>query len=111
MVTPLAPPAGPKPSILIADDNAEMRDCLRQLLGQRYLVRLAANGADALTALRGDRPDLVLADIMMPEFDGYALLKAIRGDPALADLLCCCCPPAPARTRRSRGWTPARTTF
>jgi DNA-binding response OmpR family regulator len=49
-------------------------------------VRLTANGAEALAALREDRPDLVLADVMMPELDGYGLLRAIREDPALADL-------------------------
>ncbi len=63
-----------------------MRDYLRQLLGQRYEVRLTANGAEALAALRADRPDLVLADIMMPELDGYGLLAAVRSDPVLADL-------------------------
>jgi signal transduction histidine kinase len=84
--TPLAPTVGPKASILIADDNADIRDYLRQLLGQRYAVRLTANGAEALAALREDRPDLVLADIMMPKLDGYGLLRTVRGDPALADL-------------------------
>ena len=84
--TPLAPAVGPKASILIADDNADIRDYLRQLLGQRYAVRLTANGAEALAALRKDRPDLVLADIMMPELDGYGLLRTVRADPALADL-------------------------
>jgi signal transduction histidine kinase len=84
--TPLAPTIGPKASILVADDNADMRDYLRQLLGQRYVVRLAANGAEALAALREDRPDLVLSDIMMPELDGYDLLRTVRDDPALADL-------------------------
>ncbi len=82
----LAPAEGPKESILIADDNADMRDYLRQLLGQRYVVRLTVNGAEALAALREARPDLVLADIMMPELDGYGLLRAVRADPALADL-------------------------
>jgi signal transduction histidine kinase/DNA-binding response OmpR family regulator len=84
--TPLTPIVGPKASILVADDNADMRDYLRQLLGQRYVVRLAANGTEALAAIRVDRPDLVLADIMMPELDGYGLLRTVRGDPTLVDL-------------------------
>ncbi len=84
--TPLTPTVGPKASILVADDNADMRDYLRQLLGQRYVVRLAANGTEALAAIRVDRPDLVLADIMMPELDGYGLLRTVRGDPTLVDL-------------------------
>jgi DNA-binding response OmpR family regulator/nitrogen-specific signal transduction histidine kinase len=83
---PLPPVAGPKASLLIADDNADMRDYLLQLLGQRYDVRLASNGEEALAALRERRPDIVLADVMMPRLDGYGLLAAVRADPALADL-------------------------
>jgi signal transduction histidine kinase/DNA-binding response OmpR family regulator len=83
---PLPALAGAKASILIADDNADMREYLLQLLGQRYDVRMVANGAEALEALRERRPDILLADIMMPRLDGYGLLRAVRADPALADL-------------------------
>jgi PAS domain S-box-containing protein len=86
----LAPPAaaseGKRARLLIADDNADMRGYLRRLLDARYEVRTAADGEEALTAAREEPPDLLLSDIMMPRMDGYALLRAVRADPALADL-------------------------
>ena len=77
-----APPA----RILLADDNADMRGYLRRLLGARYEVEAVANGADALAAIRRNQPDLVLSDVMMPELDGFALLRALRADPATRTL-------------------------
>ncbi|HJU16406.1 MAG TPA: PAS domain-containing protein [Stellaceae bacterium] len=77
---------GERATVLIADDNADMRDYLRRLLGVRYRVRAAANGAEALAALRAELPDLLLSDVMMPRMDGYALLRAVRADPDLAGL-------------------------
>src|SRR5262249_40204986 len=73
-------------TVLVADDNADMRDYLRHLLSTRYEVRTAADGEEALAALRAKSADLLLSDIMMPRIDGYQLLQAVRGDPALADL-------------------------
>ncbi|HJU16384.1 MAG TPA: ATP-binding protein [Stellaceae bacterium] len=78
--------ANDRPTILLADDNADMRDYLRRLLGVRYHVRTAADGEKALAALRERRPDLLLSDVMMPRIDGYALVRELRADPALADL-------------------------
>jgi PAS domain S-box-containing protein len=76
-----APPL-PSPSrILLADDNADMRDYVRRLLGDRYEVTAVADGAAALAAARQDPPDLVLADVMMPEMDGFELLRSLRTDP------------------------------
>jgi PAS domain S-box-containing protein len=66
--------------ILIADDNADMRDYLSRILGGIYPVEAVADGRAALEAVRSDPPDLILADVMMPELDGFGLLAAIRGD-------------------------------
>jgi PAS domain S-box-containing protein len=78
---------GERARILLADDNADMRDYVRRLLSPRYDVRVVASGEEALTVLRaGPPPDLLLSDIMMPHMDGYALLRTVRSDPALADL-------------------------
>ncbi|HET9111944.1 MAG TPA: ATP-binding protein, partial [Ktedonobacterales bacterium] len=71
---------------VLADDNADMRDYLRRLLSGRYVVEAVDSGTQALAAIRRDRPDLVLSDIMMPELDGYGLLRALRGDPATVTL-------------------------
>ncbi len=73
--------AAPAAELLIADDNADLRAYLTRLLGTRYAVRTAVDGEDALAQL-GERPaDLVLADVMMPRMDGFALLAALRADP------------------------------
>ncbi len=72
--------------LLIADDNADMRDYLGRLLGERWAVDVVGNGEDALAAIRARRPDLVISDVMMPVLDGIGLLVAIRADPALREL-------------------------
>jgi PAS domain S-box-containing protein len=66
--------------ILVADDNADMRAYLRRLLGSRWLVEVVANGEEALAFLEHRRPDLVIADVMMPKMDGLTLLQVIRAD-------------------------------
>ena len=72
--------------VLVADDNADMRAYVRRLLGRHFEVETVADGEAALAALRERRPDLVLADVMMPGLDGFGLLGAIRTEPALAKL-------------------------
>ncbi|WP_116811393.1 ATP-binding protein [Steroidobacter cummioxidans] len=72
--------------LLLADDNADMRQYVSRLLSKHLHVEAVADGAAALAAIRGNRPDLVLTDVMMPELDGFGLLKAIREDPELRDL-------------------------
>ncbi len=69
--------------IVLADDNRDMREYLTRLLGDRYEVQPVADGRQALEAARRLRPALVLADVMMPQLDGYGLLRAVREDPAL----------------------------
>ncbi|MGH2410342.1 MAG: ATP-binding protein, partial [Chloroflexota bacterium] len=73
-------------SILVVDDNADMRDYLTRLLGRRYAVGTAANGVAALEAARDRAPDLVLSDVMMPGLDGFELLRALRADPNLREV-------------------------
>jgi PAS domain S-box-containing protein len=85
--TPLpAKPASARARILWADDNADMRDYISRLLSPRYDVETVPDGEEALAAVRAHRPDLVLSDVMMPRRDGFGLLRALRADPATADL-------------------------
>jgi signal transduction histidine kinase len=67
--------------VLLVDDNADMCDYLQRLLSQHWQVETAANGAIALSLIQQRPPDLVLSDVMMPELDGFQLLKALRDDP------------------------------
>jgi PAS domain S-box-containing protein len=76
-------PGGRRARIVLADDNADMREYLSRLLRERWDVEAVSNGAAALAALRGRPTDLVLADVMMPVMDGFELLRNIRGDTAL----------------------------
>lgn len=62
--------------ILIADDEAEIRDVLRLYLEKDgYEVAEASDGVEAMEKLRKEKPDLVILDIMMPGLDGYRLGK------------------------------------
>jgi len=72
--------------ILLADDNADMRNYLRRLLlAAGYRVEAVTDGALALAAARRSRPHLVLSDVMMPNLDGFGLLAELRKDPELRD--------------------------
>ena len=68
--------------IVLADDNADMRDYLVRLLRERWDVEAVSDGDAALAAVRRSPTDLVLADVMMPGLDGFGLLRALRDDPA-----------------------------
>ncbi len=72
-----------KSTILYAEDNQDLREHVRDLLLQRYNVFLAVDGSDALEKTRKYRPDLIVADQMMPRMSGRDLLQAIRGDAEL----------------------------
>jgi PAS domain S-box-containing protein len=69
--------------VLLADDNADMRDYLTRLLAGSYEISAAADGEEALAAARRARPDLILTDVMMPGLDGFGLLEKLRDDPEL----------------------------
>ena len=65
--------------ILIADDEAEIRDVLRLYLEKDgYEVIEAADGMEALAVMKRDKPDLAVLDIMMPGVDGYRVLRNLR---------------------------------
>lgn len=75
-----------RPRVLLADDNAEMRSFIRRLLAQHYDVEVVADGGAALDAMRRQRPNLVITDLLMPKMDGIAMVKAIRADESLRTL-------------------------
>ncbi len=66
------------PRLLLVDDNADMRDYLKQLLSQYYEVEAVGDGLAALRAIAHQIPDLVLTDVMMPGIDGFELLRSLR---------------------------------
>ncbi len=66
--------------ILIADDNADMRDYLTRLLSERWRVETAPDGLKALAQATAQPPDAIVSDVMMPGLDGLALVRALRQD-------------------------------
>ncbi|PWW66858.1 PAS domain S-box-containing protein [Actinokineospora spheciospongiae] len=71
--------------VLVADDNADMRDYLARLLrAGGYTVDLATDGVNAREAAVADPPDLIVSDVMMPRLDGLELVAALREEPRTA---------------------------
>ncbi|MFO0938368.1 MAG: response regulator [Gemmataceae bacterium] len=72
-------------TILIVDDHPTNREFLFTLLGYcGHRLMQAADGADGLAITRAEKPDLVIADILMPTMDGYEFVRRLRADPAVA---------------------------
>ena len=86
MSTPLAAPPAMK-TILVVDDTPENLTVLGELLRPQYRVRVAATGARALQVAASDpKPDLILLDVMMPEMDGYEVIRRLRADATTHDI-------------------------
>ncbi len=78
---PPAPAA--RARILVADDNHDLRAYVTHVLSAYHEVVAVRDGLEALEAARAERFDLIVADVMMPRMDGFALLTALRDDDAL----------------------------
>jgi len=76
------------PKILIADDNAEVRQLLRRILHTqgKYTLIEAVNGEEAIRMARTEHPNLILLDLMMPEIDGFSVLDALQKTPETSDI-------------------------
>jgi PAS domain S-box-containing protein len=75
-----APGQAYRPRIVLADDNADMREHVGRTLGEEYEILTANDGKEALELIRQNPPDLLLTDVMMPGCDGFDLLRAVRKD-------------------------------
>jgi DNA-binding response OmpR family regulator len=76
-----------KPSILLVDDEPTCIQVLTSALNSdSYQLICAVKAADALRLARERNPHLVLLDVMMPDTDGFAVCRQLRGDPATKDL-------------------------
>ncbi|OAB59763.1 two-component system response regulator [Phormidium willei BDU 130791] len=73
--------------LLLVDDEPGLREAVQAYLSQSgFTVEIATNGQEGWEKLQQDIPDLVITDIMMPEVDGYQLLKQMREDPRLKSI-------------------------
>ena len=74
-------------TVLVAEDERALRLLLRATLGRHeYRLLEASDGDEALRLARQERPDLVLLDVGMAGLDGYAVCRALKGDPATAGI-------------------------
>lgn len=71
-------------TVLVVDDNEELRAFLKSQLAPNYRVLEAGNGAEALNLSRAEAPDLIVTDLMMPVMDGHEFVAALRADPDIA---------------------------
>ena len=76
----VVPARAARDRVLVVDDNADMRDYLRQLL-RDWDVTVEANGLAALATAQANPPQLIVTDVMMPALDGFGLLQELRTDP------------------------------
>jgi len=67
-------------TILVCDDDPSLRELVRAVLGPRYRFVEAADGAEALSLAREDRPDLIVLDVMLPGRSGIEVLEELRSD-------------------------------
>jgi PAS domain S-box-containing protein len=74
------------PTVLLADDNTDMRQYVEHLLSSKFNVINALNGEEAYEKALSQLPDLILSDIMMPKLDGFGLLKKIRNHPSTKNI-------------------------
>ena len=76
-----------KKSVLIVEDEEDIRELVSyHLLKEGYQVASVASGEEALAVVEGQRPDLVLLDVMLPGMDGMTVCQKLRSDPKTADV-------------------------
>jgi CheY-like chemotaxis protein len=76
-------------TILVVDDEETICETLKDVFEEEgYKVEIATNGVDALALIRSMpvKPGMVILDLLMPRMDGNAVYKALKADPALADI-------------------------
>jgi DNA-binding response OmpR family regulator len=76
--------AGETKRVVCIEDEPEMIDLVRLILGRKGYDVIGANGGiEGLDAVRRERPDIILLDLMMPDMDGWEVYQQIKADPEL----------------------------
>ncbi|MCB0036617.1 MAG: response regulator [Anaerolineales bacterium] len=76
-----------RPTALVVDDDAAVRDLLsRWLTREGFHIRTAANGREGIRLARKLHPQVITLDVMMPDVDGWHVLSTLKTDPATADI-------------------------
>lgn len=77
---------GDAPTILVVEDNPDMIRFLVAIMAYDFNVLAAQNGKDGLRMALERRPDLIISDVMMPEMDGFEMVRRLRQDPHGAEI-------------------------
>ncbi len=77
------PKAGGRTIVIAEDSRVQAQILKRALEGRGHAVHLGGNGVEALALVRQHRPAMLISDVEMPEMDGHALCRAVKGDPDL----------------------------
>ncbi len=73
-------PGADAPTLLVIDDNQDLRRYMQGALGSQYRIIEACDGEEGLRIARESSPDLIISDVMMPQLDGYDLCRALKSD-------------------------------
>ena len=73
-----------KKILLVDDEPSVIKVVKRRLETQGYTVVVAADGVEGLEKAMAETPDLIISDVMMPDLDGYSMIKALRAKPQFA---------------------------
>jgi CheY-like chemotaxis protein len=72
--------------IVVADDEEEIRELLKNLLKDKYRVILAKDGLELIEKVKKEKPDLIICDVIMPGQSGYKSIKRLREKPEFLNL-------------------------
>jgi len=76
-----------RPKVLLVDDEDALREAVATVVSQQYDVMTARDGQEALAAVRRERPDLIVLDVMMAHLsEGFDVSRALKEDPATASI-------------------------
>jgi DNA-binding response OmpR family regulator len=82
----MAPGQDDRPRLLIAEDDPDLAETMREVLEEDFAVDVAADGTEAVSLAHHGRPDVVVMDARMPKMNGLEACRALRHDPRTADL-------------------------
>jgi DNA-binding response OmpR family regulator len=101
-----------RPRVLLVDDDEDVRHMTRVALGfEGFDVTEAPDGNTGLAAVRDDRPDAVVLDVMMPGIDGLEVLRRLREDTALRDLPIVLLTAKAGNSAEQEGWSAGATAY
>ncbi|MCQ2164124.1 MAG: response regulator [Bacteroidales bacterium] len=69
-----------RPSVLVVEDNTEMRRFISRQFEREFDIKVAGNGVEAMTVLSDSNVSVIVSDVMMPEMDGYELCRTVKND-------------------------------